>query len=781
MFNEIIIHMLNPTGLGLLATSIGVDKKKSEEIVEKAAESVFGSDAGSKITKIISDQYKGGVKTFQIKNSIEELGVNLPRCPRCPDETVCSSKCKECVDRESYLSDLVKSKDDMNRDLQTRVSQVLEEYSPAQTARFEVLSEKIREQGDTITSLNSQIHELGACRTSIGEKDKEIAQLKIDGLNRDSLLSERNEAIAKLEVLVQQRDSDIESGKRIIEKTNDVVQELRSNNSSNVAGILQDHLEDLEKRDSVMKEISREKQSLESRVLDLDSRLSLSDSSNSSLLEEKKALESKVVGLVKSMEETSGRVLELDSTIISLTQQVSSRDKTIADMQEDAKVSDADMEQLRKDKSTLLELFEACDGDNKENVAHSRGIEADMIELREKYKNISDTHLESVNEFLRCDEEKDEQDLKIKKLEEELGVCRSTSGSSDEKMEKRMAAKEREIKLMIKDTKDKIESHEERLAFKSRQYSDAVSEKNMIEKKYSDLKKSVDANEDGMKKASSRVSEIEKEMDDLIEENRVKIIELTDRIDKENASHKNTSDLLNKKIYQSALIRASISTKLSMAESLLEDEKKRRERCAKSLDEKDEVISRLDGVIEEMKMKVSEDETFNRATKYIKEAPGKRIPSARFLNEEYANLFWIPGTGKSKHVRMILEPGGNGKVSPKDIFAFWNQAFKNFDSPGPRKIMVSTPFVNTPVSVSLSDNKAFQTWLRVRKGNSCIFEPTGTSNISKIYSKELLLWLYIVHLDGLLGDDGEELIPPGTEEDGSFSMSSFKLSDMFSW
>lgn len=773
--------MLNPTGFGLLATSIGVDKKKSEEIVEKAAEAVFGNDAGSKITRIISDQYKGDVKTFQIKNSIEELGMNFPRCPLCPDEAVCSSKCNECEDRESYLSDLVKSKDEMNRDLQTRVSQVLEEYSPAQTARFEVLSEKIRQQGDTITSLDSQVQELGACRTSIDEKDKEIAQLKIDGSRRETLLAERDEAIAKLEGLVQQRDSEIESGKRIIEKTSETLEELRSNNSSNVAGILQNHLEVLEKKDSVMKIISTEKQALESRVLDLDSRLSLSNSSNSRLLEEKKVLEERVVGLVKSMEETSGRVLELDSNILALTQQVSSRDKTIADMQEDAKASDVEMEQLRKDKSTMLELFEACDQDNKENVAHSRAIEADMVELREEYKKISDAHLESVNDFLRCDEEKDEQKLKVKNLEEELGVCRSSSGSNDEEMEKKMAAKEREIQLMIKDTKEKIESHEERLAFKSRQYSDAVSEKNMIEKKYSDLKKSVDANENGMKKATSRVSEIEKEMDDLIEDNRVKITELTDKIEKEKASHKETSDLLNKKIYQAALDRTAVSTKLSSTEKSLELEKEKRETCAKSLDEKDEVIGRLDGVIEEMKMKLSEDETFNRATKYIKEAPGKRIPSARFLNEEYANLFWVPGTGRSKHVRMILEPGGNGKVAPKDIFSFWNQAFKNFDSPGPRKIMVSTPFLNTPVSVSLSENNAFQTWLRVRKGNSCIFEPTGTSNISKIYSKELLLWLYIVHLDGLLGDDGEELIPPGTEDDGSFSMSSFKLSDMFRW
>lgn len=775
--------MLTPTRLGLLATSIGVDKKKSEEIVEKAAEAVFGNDAGGQITKIISSQYTGDVKTFQLKNSIEELGVNFPRCPLCPDEAVCSSKCKECEGRESHLLDLVKSKDDMNRDLQTRVSQVLEEYSPDQTARFEALSGKIREQGNTITSLNSQLHELGVCRTSIDEKDKKIAQLKIDGSSRETLLSERNDVIAKLEGLVQQRDSEIESGKRIIQQTNDVVEELRSNNSSRVSVILQDHLEDLEKKDSLLKEISKEKQSLKSRVLDLDSRLSLSDSSNSRLLEEKKVLEERVIGLVKSMEETSSRVLELDSTIISLTQQVSSRDKAIYDMQEERKVSDADMGQLRKDKSTLLELFEACDESNNENVAHSRAIESEMLELRERYKKISDAHVESVNDFLSCDEERDEQNLKIKKLEEDLGVCRSSSGSSNKEMEERVAAKEREIQNLMRDTKDKIESHEERLSFKSRQYSDTVGEKNVLEKKYWDLKKSVDANEDGMKKATSRVSEMEKERDALKEENRGKILELTDKIEREKASHKDTMELLNGKIYQAALDRTNIAGKLGVTETSLKREKERGEVCAQNLDEKDEVIRRLDRVVEEMRMKISEDETFNSATNYIKEAPGNRTPRASFLNEKYTNLFWIPGTGKSKYVRMVLEPGGNGRVAPKDIFAFWNQAFKNFGSPGPKQIMVSSPTVNTPVSVSLVNNKAFQTWLRVRKGNSCIFEPTGTSNISKIHSKEFLLWLYIIHLDGLIGDDGEVLIPPGVdkEEDGSFSLSSFKLSDMFKW
>lgn len=952
--------MLDPTRLGLLATSLKVDRKKSDDIVEKAADTVFGSHTGSDVTKIISDQYKGDVKTFQIKNSIEKLGVNFPRCPSCPDEAVCSSKCQECNDRESHLLKLVSSKEETNKALQVKISQVLDEYSPTQAMHLKGLSEKIREQGDLISSLSSQLQELGTCRDRITEKDKTISR-------RETLLLERNETIANLERVILRRDSDIADGKKLIQETNDALEELRSNNSSHVSSIVQEHLQDLAKRDLLMKELSKEKQSLEYRSRDLDSRLSSLDSSNSSVLEEKRVLGERVSALVKSMEETSSQVLELDSVIVSLTRDLeerdakiealnselesirdqmigatknietcknsmeenrklhdkleqdnealkrsreeesvrvekikgtlndviaskdreismgidaltkskeyteslkrgrtkegekelsvkieelrerdsriqalvleqrgletqireaeersssideerktlvaekksleeknvellssmdsqstqfermkeeimslkqnrSSRENTISTMQTvidtalaERQAVDADVEQMREDKSTLLKLFEACDEKNKESVSHSRKVEAEMTTVRER------------NEI---------QALRIKNIEQELGVCLSSARSDDKELEKKVADKKREIENLMKDTNDKIKSHEARLSFKSNQYSDLVGEKSALEKRYSDLKKSIAENEEGTRKASSRILELEREREALSEENREKILDLTNKIEDEKAKHKDSMDFLGDKIYQSTLDNTKLRTKLSTTESSLTKEKERGEMCTQDLSESEEVISRLEGVIEVMRMKASKDETFNNATNYMKEAPGSRNPDSRFLNEKYANLFWVPGTGKSKFARMVLEPGGNGKVEPKDVFAFWNQAFKNFDTKGPRQIMTSSPESSpesgNPVPVSLSTNEAFKTWVRVRKVNSCLFEPTGTSNITKIRSKEFLLWLYIIHLDGLVGDDGEELIPPGanTDQDGSFSLSSFNFSDMFKW
>lgn len=716
--------MLDPTGFSLLATSIGVDKNNSDRIVGKAAEQVFGKNAGSDIAKIISDQYKGDVKTYQLKNSIEELGVNLSRCSSSPEDTVCSSKCKECEDREARLVNLVRSKDKMNRDLQTRISEVLEEYSPSQKAHIERLSETIREQGDLVSSLTSQLNDLSTCRARIDEKDNEIAKLYGDGSLAQNTVSERDETIARLERVILQRDSDIHEGKIKIQETNDTLENLRLENSSHVSKILQEHLKDLERRDIQMKELLTEKQSLESRVHELDSRVVSVDLSNDSILGEKKVLEERVEELVRSMEETSGRVLNLDSNIISLTQQLQQKDATIKDL-------NIEVGSIRKE------------------------MEEEMTALKGRYDKISDSHLESVQDFLDCEDNLAEQKIRIENLSGELLQCRSSSNSGD---------KDLEIQNLRRETEDKIKSHEERLSFKSRQYSDLVGEKSVLERKLSGLQKSLSEKEESVDVSASRISELEKANENLAKTNA-----------EEKKKYEETASLLNSKIYKGGLDNTRLSGELRMSKKSLEQEQAQRGVCKSDLEEKEEVITRLEGVIEEMRIRASEDETFNRATDYIKQAPDNRTPRSRVLNEKYANLFWIPGTGRSKHVRMVLEPGGNGKVNPKDIFAFWNQAFKNFGTPGPRKIMVSSPVDNTPTPVSLDNNEAFKTWLRVRKANSCIFEPTGSSNISKIYAKEFLLWLYIIHLDGLLRDDGEVLVPPGS------TSSAFKFSDMFRW
>lgn len=723
--------MLDPTGFSLLATSIGVDKNNSDLIVGKASEQVFGKNAGSYITKIISDQYKGDVKTYQLNNSIEKLGFNLSRCSSSPEDTVCSSKCKECEDREAHLVNLVRSKDNMNRDLQTRISEVLEEYSPSQKAHIEGLSEKIREQGDLVSSLTSQLNDLSKCRSRIDEKDNEIAKLYGDGSLAQNTVAERNETIAQLERVILQRDSDIYEGKRKIKETNDTLENLRMKNSSHVSEILQSHLEDLARRDIHMKKVLAEKQSLESRIRDLDSRVVSVDLSNDSLLREKKVLEEEVARLVKSIKKTSGQVLNLDSNIISLTQQLE---------QKEAIIKDLDMEVV----SIRNEMEEA-----------TRSMTDEMTTLRGRYEDMSDSRLESVKDFLDCEDKLAEQELEIKGIRGELSQCKSSSNSGD---------KDLEIQNIRRETEDRIKSHEERLSFKSRQYSDLVGEKNALERKLSGLQKSLSEKDEGMNVSVSRILELEKANENLANINT-----------EERKKHEETASLLNSNIYKDGLENARLRGELRMSENSLEQDNTKLRLCTSDLEDKEVVITRLEGVIEEMRIRASEDETFNRATDYIKQASDNRTPRARVLNETYSNLFWIPGTGRSKHIRMGLEPGGNGKVNPKDIFAFWNQAFKNFGTSGPRKINVSSPVDNTPSPVSLEKNEAFKTWLRVRKANSCVFEPTGSSNISKIYAKEFLLWLYIIHLDGLLGDDGEVLIQPGS------TSSAFKFSDMFRW
>lgn len=868
--------MLDPIRFGLLATSIGVDKRMSDEIVENAADTVFGDDAGSKISRIISNQYKGDVKTSQIKTSIDELGVNLPRCPSCPDEAVCSDKCAECEKRESHLINLVREKDKMNRKLQTRVTQMMDEYSPAQKAHLEGLSEKIRKQGDLIFSLNFQLQELGTCKDMITEKDKEIS-------SRETLLSERNDAVANLEGVIIQRDSEIYEGKKLIQETNETLEDLRSENSSYLSSIVQDHLKDLEKKDMLVKELSREKHSLESRVSDLDSRLSSIDSSNQSVVEEKRLLEEKVSTLVESMEKTSSRILALDSSIVALTQEIEKRDSNIAtlnaevgSMRNQMIESRNEIESCRSSMEEHRRLYEALEQDN-ESLKRSRQDEIHRVEkmksglddiIASKDREISSgvDALNRSNEALeslvrsRTKEGEDELSVKVRELEERDSRVRALV-LEQRGLEARIQEAERQVSSIdaerrsldaekkslegknlellssmksqstrFEEVKGEIMTLQRTMATMQTAIDTAVLEKQGmdadVEKLHVDkselLELFEECDEDNKKNVAhskaleaemtelrrihdmvskdheesvadflecdeerdrqkARIAELESERGLETQENSKKLLELTKAIAQEKEAHKKSTDYISDKLYESSISNADLKTKLSHMESYRDVEQERGRKCNEVLGEKDETIARLEGVIADMRRAADEDEVFNRATSYIKEVPGNRRPSSKYLNENYATLFWVPRTGESRYVEMRLEAGGNGKVDPVDVSAFWNQAFKNFDSPGAKKIMVSSssPSVQSPVSVSLMDNQVYKTWLRVRKGNSCLFQPNGTSSISKIKSKEFLLWLYIIHISGLLGDIGEELIPSGvTDQDGHVPS---PLSDMLEW
>ena len=147
------------------------------------------------------------------------------------------------------------------------------------------------------------------------------------------------------------------------------------------------------------------------------------------------------------------------------------------------------------------------------------------------------------------------------------------------------------------------------------------------------------------------------------------------------------------------------------------------------------------------------------------------------LSVVLSELFLIIRQGKAELTPMRLEPGGS-KMEIVDINVFWNNVFKNYDRPG--HIVVRNKKKQTNVTVSLAGKSFFNTWVKIRKSNVCRFTASGTTTQETIKRKEFFLLLYIIHLEGLYGNRGEVIIPPGVVRRTNGS-SAFKFSDIFRW
>ena len=619
--------------------------------------------------------------------------------------------------------------------------------------------------------------ELGSCRASIAAKDKRIDELDKKKPETDALLLERNSTIERLETVIAQRDSEIADSKKMIQDSKDTLDALRSTNSTRVSEVLQEHLKDLEQKDALLKELSGEKKSLESRIEEINSRLENANSLQTSLLKEKELLEGRVEGLVGSMREKSDRVTELDSNIASLKDQLVQRDAKIAQL------------------NTEIESLQT-------SVAQSIEIKAEMASLQERYEDMSDSHLEYVKDFLKCDEERDNLKTRIDELNNKISECESGAASGDKNLELEIETKKSELQELKRDMDEKIKNHEERLSLKSKQYSDVVGEKGILERNLSKLQKTLDEKENEMNTVSSRVSELERDIGMLTESHKGEVKNLTDRLYK---SSQNWSE-----------VRAS----LYKSETSLSSEKEKKELCETNLAEKDREYNLLVSEKEEIQTKEKElremnerllergeerensnlelaeynrklaadnealaelikekdeelkmTEKFKRATDYILTPNENRVPKPKDLHSIYGTRFLITQPGKTKAVPMRTETSIMGNMETSDLEIFSRRVFRDYKK-GPSVVV---RVGDRDVTVSLKKNSVFKTWVDVRERNACRFD-SPTMGQNAVNAREFLLFLFIVYDEGLYGDDGTLLIPAGR-----IQSSAFDFSNMFSW
>lgn len=217
----------------------------------------------------------------------------------------------------------------------------------------------------------------------------------------------------------------------------------------------------------------------------------------------------------------------------------------------------------------------------------------------------------------------------------------------------------------------------------------------------------------------------------------------------------NSSDLSNKKC------EADKQTLQDMNQSLVES----RDECLSStaihetemnqLLEKNEVQA---NEISGLKQIISKAETITRATEYITLDPRFRKPTEKRLLGMYATRFLIQKVrGSGSYSPMTFDPS-SGIINKSDLKIFSDMAFN--DNPGKIEIIVKDD-QGRPTPLSTKTNNAFLTWKSVRGSNTCRFLTSGNSNDHSVRQKEFLLLLYIIHIEGLYGNNGEPLISPG--------------------
>lgn len=224
---------------------------------------------------------------------------------------------------------------------------------------------------------------------------------------------------------------------------------------------------------------------------------------------------------------------------------------------------------------------------------------------------------------------------------------------------------------------------------------------------------------------------------------------------------------------------SKIRDHLNVERAVFTERNELREKDNKNLSQRNILLStsieELERSLKQKDDEIRETRSVRSATEYILASLGSRDPEENGLRKLYGHRLLIKKpSSSSQHVPMRLESGSRGKMDPEDLELFWEQVLKKKKKDPIMVVRVG----DTDVRVSLKSNSVFKTWTQVREMNACRFTVNGSIDLKGIHSKEFLLLLYIIHEEGLHGDDGELLIPPGRRASPG---SAFSLSDMFYW
>lgn len=353
------------SNLELLSASIRAEKKFADVTVDKAVNDTFGSRYGASISRSLSTRYRGGAPDFLIKQSIERLGALLSNST--PD----ASDCREYEKVVLQLKKLLKSREEENFNLQSRLKELLDEKSPSQSRHVNNLLEEIRQQGDEIRSLETKIDGIHQLQEDISDKESELKRM-------EEVVAKRDETILNIHELVERRVAETGQIREDLKITQEAFESFKKSsiqkNNLELAQALQQHLKDLDERESRVIEINQDKQILDDRVKSLEEELKRAKSSGPTL-EEVSILKKEGSRLLKEAEEKSKTITTMESTLNFLNDKI--YDTT-------AKLSSSETRNKRceHDKKIAQDMNQSLKDSRDDCLSSTKVLESEMDQLR---------------------------------------------------------------------------------------------------------------------------------------------------------------------------------------------------------------------------------------------------------------------------------------------------------------------------------------------------------------------------------------------------------------
>ena len=612
-----------------------------------------------------------------------------------------------------------------DEECEKKLVKLLEEKDQSNKDLVKILNEARNEmspsQSLVIDSLRNQISTQQQTISSLRTAATELSNCQSKFLEISGKLSEKESSLNDLEVNLSERDTVIEETKKILSESRETLRKLQENHDQQSRDTVNRHINELEDKDSQLTNLRKERNLLEEKIKTLEG----------FNINEKNSLEADVSRLLNEVREKSSQILGLDSSIDSLKQQLESSnnrgDACILDLEEREK----EIGRLQGENGTfILDLEE-----REKEIGRLQGENGTFIlDLEEREKEIG-----------RLQEENGTFILDLEEREKEIGRLQEEKGSLESRI--------RVMDNSIEDIEKKLEE-----SLKKNRDLEFNNAENGVNNSLERAKQTQEISKQKLMK-----KELEIKLKNAEEENILQDLKTCrdKNVDLEKKIRSTESQLIN-----SSLEKSNLVERLSA-----------RENNISALAEQNRVISfeleKLQNETEERERKLRDTEAYRSAIDYLRTPQKQRKPSSVLLNQTYGVLFLLRREGRN--IPMTLEPGRTGNMDRTKLELFSREVFRNFEKTESFMIRIN----ENDVRVSVEKNFVFHTWINVRRDNACLFTKTGNSDQNSINAKEFLLLLYIIHRNGLYGDDGSLLIPVGRVD--SVGSSAFDLSSMFLW